>query len=373
MTRLQVTIGATYAYPVIIERDGLAAVPSRVAALAPGARVVVLDDARVHALYGARLVAAMRDSGMIADAVTVPEGEASKSLASAWDVIERLHARGFERRSVLVNLGGGLVTDLGGFVASVYMRGVAYVNVPTTLLAQHDSAIGGKVAVNAPWAKNFVGAFHHPRAVYCDPGVLATLGAQDLFAGVAEAVKIGVIADPALFDLLEADAARVRARDPAALEEIVRRAAAGKIALLAPDPWEVELGRALNLGHTFGHALEVELGYGRIAHGEAVAFGLAVATAVARARGVCGARDADRILGVIDAYDLPPPVPRSRLDAARRRLGETRLVRGGRLNFVLPERVGAVRVVPEIDDAEVAAAIDAIAAHPRLGRAVVRG
>lgn len=367
---LSVTVRATYAYPVLVERGILATVPARIAALAPGARVVVLDDARVHALYGAPLVAALRALGIGADAVTVPDEEASKSLPCAADVIERLHAHGFGRRSLLVNLGGGLVTDLGGFVAGVYLRGVPYVNVPTTLLAQHDSALGGKVAVNTPWAKNFVGAFHHPRAVYCDPEVLVTLGPRDLGAGVAEAIKVGVLAEPALFALLEASAGRVGARDVGVLAEIVRRAAAAKLALLAPDPWEVDLARPLNLGHTFGHALEVELGYAHLRHGEAVAFGLAVATALAAARGVCPAGDAERILGVLDAYGLPPPVARRSLAGAGRRLGEIRLARGGRLNFVLPAGIGAFRIAPEVEDAEVAAAIEALAAHPRLGRAV---
>ncbi len=367
---LTVEIASRHCYPVALEPGLLRALPARLRALFPAARLVVLDDERVHALHGARAVDALRAAGFAADAISIPADESSKSLERARDVIERLHALRFDRRSVLVNLGGGLVSDLGGFVASVYMRGVAYVNVPTTLLAQHDSAIGGKVAVNTPWAKNFVGAFHHPRAVFCDPEVLATLDDRNLAAGIAEAIKVAIIDEPALFDLLERRAGAVRARDAGVLGEIVRRAARKKIEILGADPYEIDLRRTLNLGHTFAHPLEVELGYAGLLHGEAVAFGLAVATFVALARGVCARRDAARITALLRAYALPPPAPRSRLEAARRRLDEIRLVRAGRLNYVLPERVGAVRIVDEVAGDELGAAIAAIAADPEIGACV---
>jgi 3-dehydroquinate synthase len=364
---LSVTVSRAHEYPVVVEPGLLRSLPARLRALFPAARMMVLDDVKVHGLYGAAFCAALREAGIDVHSIAVPDQEGSKSPECARRVIERLHAHRFDRRGVLVNLGGGLVSDLGGYVAATYLRGVAYVNVPTTLLAQHDSSIGGKVAVNMPWAKNFVGAFHHPRAVFCDPEVLATLSHRNLGAGVAEAVKVAVIAEPGLFELLEDQVERVRRRDVGVLGEIVRRAAATKIAILGDDPHEVDLRRSLNLGHTFGHPLEVELGYAGLLHGEAVAVGIAVATEIARARGVCAHRDADRIDALLRAYDLPPAIRRDRLHAARRRLDEVRLVRGGRLNFVLPERIGAVQIVAEVADEEIARAVEAVAMREASG------
>jgi 3-dehydroquinate synthase len=247
------------------------------------------------------------------------------------------------------------------------MRGVDYVNVPTTLLAQHDSAIGGKVAVNTPWAKNFLGAFYHPRAVYCDPAVLATLPARDLASGVAEAIKVALCGEPALFRLLEVQSTAIRGRDAAVLTEVVRRAAARKIAILARDPYEIDLRRVLNLGHTFGHALEAELAYDDLLHGEAVAVGIAVATLVAAERGVCPRADARRILALLAAYDLPPRVPHERMLSALQRLDDIRLVRANQLNFVLPEGTHQVRVEPEIGDDELRRALGRLAAGAAPG------
>jgi 3-dehydroquinate synthase len=252
------------------------------------------------------------------------------------------------------------------------MRGVAYVNVPTTLLAQHDAAVGGKVAVNTAFAKNFVGAFHHPRAVFADPATLATLDERHIAAGIAEAIKVALCGNEALFCLLEEGVLAIRQwRDARVLGEVVRRATRKKIELLAPDPYEHDLRRALNLGHSFGHPLETELAYTGILHGEAVGFGLAVAVEVARARRVCPDEAAERILALLADYGLPPRVPRGRLLAACARMAEVRLVRGRALHYVLPVGVARVEIVPQVGDDEIRAALDAIAWHPRLGRCVV--
>ena len=368
---LRVSAPADHGYDVVIEPGLLAGLPARLAGMFPGARVAVLTDETVNGLYGRGLVDALRAAGVAAGAVVVPDGERSKSIERFWSVIEALRAQGVDRRAVLVALGGGMVTDLGGFVAASYLRGIAYVNVPTTLLAQHDSAVGGKVAVNAPWAKNFVGAFHHPRAVFTDPSLLRTLGARDLSAGVAEAVKVAVLAEPALFDLLEAHVDDLlERRDTHVLTEVVRRATACKIALLAPDPYEVDLRRGLNLGHTYGHPIETEMEYVGLLHGEAVAFGIAVATLMSLRRGAVASADAERILELLRAYRLPPPIPRERLARACERMEDVRLVRGRALNFVLPTRVGAYQIVPEVGADEVPAAVEALSRHPTLGGCV---
>jgi 3-dehydroquinate synthase len=359
---LRVTATTRGDYPVEIAAGLLDELPAVLAADFPGRRMALLTESRVWSLHGERLLARLRAAGLDVEPVVMPEGERSKSPAQYLELVERLHAARFHRRGLLLNVGGGLVTDVGGFVAATYMRGVDYVNVPTTLLAQHDSAIGGKVAVNTPWAKNFLGAFCHPRAVYCDPAVLATLPARDLASGVAEAIKVALCGEPALFRLLEERSAAIRGRDAAVLTEVVRRAAARKIAILARDPYEIDLRRVLNLGHTFGHALEAELAYADLLHGEAVAVGIAVATLVAAERGVCPRADARRILALLAAYDLPPRVPHERMLSALQRLDDIRLVRANQLNFVLPEGTHQVRVEPEIGDDELRRALGRLAA-----------
>lgn len=370
-------------YPVEIEAGLVRTAPERLRARFPEARMVLLSDERVQGLHGRALAEGLRATGLPVRTVLVPEGEGAKDPAVYQRVIDQLHGAGFDRRAVLVNLGGGSVTDLGGFVAATYMRGVRYVNIPTTLLAQHDSAIGGKVAINAPWAKNFVGAFHHPCAVLVDPEVLGTLDARQLAAGVAEAIKVALCGDGVLFERLERSAdAILERRDPEILAEVVRRAARRKIALLEPDPYEVDLRRALNLGHSFGHPLETELagqGPGQgILHGEAVAFGLAVAAEIARARGVCDAETAERIHALLRAYGLPPAIHRARLQAACERMAEIRLIRGRQLHYVLPagiDRVviadNATEVTIDVTGGEVLRALDALAAHSRMRGCVV--
>jgi 3-dehydroquinate synthase len=349
-------------YPIEVAAGLLDRLPARLLAGFPGRRMALLTDARVWELHGRALLERLRGAGIAIEPLVVPEGERSKTPERYLALVEELHRVRFDRRALLVNFGGGLVTDVGGFVAATYLRGVDYVNVPTTLLAQHDSAIGGKVAVNASWgAKNFLGAFHHPRAVYCDPCVLGTLPARDLSAGVAEAIKVALCGEPDLFRLLEREAPAVRARDPGVLERVVRLAAARKAALLAPDPYEIDLRRVLNLGHTVGHALEVEHGHEDLLHGEAVAFGIAIATAVGLERGLCSRLDARRILGLLAAYDLPPRIARGRVLGALDRLDDIRLVRGNRLNFVIPAGVHAVHIEPELTDGELGRALDHLA------------
>jgi 3-dehydroquinate synthase len=358
-------------YPVEIEAGLLESLPQCLQGLYPAAKMAVLTDPRVNDLYGTALVEGLRARGVDTDVVLLAGGEPSKSPDHYLGLVERLHEIHFDRRAVLINLGGGIVTDVGGFLAATYMRGVAYVNVPTTLLAQLDAAIGGKVGVNMPWAKNFLGAFAHPRAVFCDPAVLTTLNRREMAAGVAEALKVAIIGDPQLFELLETESANIiGAQDAMLLGEVVARSSEGKIALLAPDPYERNLRRALNLGHTFGHALEVQTGYDRLLHGEAVGFGLAVATAVARRRGVCSRNTLERVFRALDAYGLPPRVDRADLLATCSRLHEIRLVRGRKLNFVLPHEIGEVEIVAEVSDGEIAQALEDIANHPVLGRCV---
>ncbi|HET8946027.1 MAG TPA: iron-containing alcohol dehydrogenase [Candidatus Polarisedimenticolia bacterium] len=367
----QVSIAVRYHYPIEIRAGLVERIPERLDAQFRDARVFVLTDTRVRGLLGTAVADRIRQSGRDVGLHALPPGETSKSLPCFQETIEAMHRFGFDRRSVLLNLGGGLVSDVGGYVAASYLRGVAYVNVPTTLLAQHDAAVGGKVAVNMPWGKNFVGAFHHPRAVWIDPAVLQTLDAADLSSGVAEAIKVALCGSVRLFHVLESGVAAIlERRAPAVLEEVVRLAIDTKLAILDPDPHEADLRRSLNLGHTFGHPLETELAYRDLRHGEAVGFGLAVATAIARRRDVCDEETAERIYALLHAYGLPPRVPRSQLLSACRRLETVQLVRGGALHFVLPATLGTVEISDEVTSADVREAIDHLSRHPLLGRSV---
>jgi len=371
--RVHVEAARVDRYDVVVSPGLLASLPERLSARFPGARLCVLTDTNVCQLYGDKLVSRLREHGCAADLLVMGAGERHKRPESARRLYESLHESGFDRRAVLVLLGGGLVTDVGGFVAATYMRGVRYVNVPTTLLGQHDAAVGGKVAVNMPWAKNFVGAFHHPQAVFVDPEVLATLDDRNMAAGIAESIKVAICGDAALFRLLESSVDAVRERAPDELGRIVARSIAGKAALLHPDPYEVDLRRPLNLGHGFGHALETEIGYRGLLHGEAVAFGIAVATEIARSRRVCSDADADRIARVLRRYRLPPAVPAGALERCVRHMDAIRLVRGGSLLFVLPAGIDRVRIVGEVSGDELREAIAAIANHEQFAGIVATG
>lgn len=370
---LNVQVEETHTYPVLVSTGLLDELPSHITRLFPDSKVVILTDERVQQLYGKKLLQRFTEAGISANMVLLAEGESAKRMESYHTLIQELYRLRFDRRAVLVCLGGGVVSDVGGFVAATYMRGVAYVNVPTTLLAQNDAAIGGKVAVNMPWAKNFVGAFHHPKAVFCDPQVLATQDERNLAAGIAESIKVAICGDSDLFTLLEQNAQRVlKDRDPSALGQIVHASAHRKIVLLHPDPYEVDLRRVLNLGHSFGHALEVEMEFEGLLHGEAVAWGLVVATTISVMRGICSKLDADRIYALLLSYGLPPQLKKERLHKTCQRLQEIRLVRGQRLHFVLPTSISTVQIVPELEEGEIDQALEIIADHPLLKPLILR-
>jgi 3-dehydroquinate synthase len=366
--RIELRIRRDDSYSAEVGVGILDRLPTLLATRFPDTPVAVLTDDRVAELYGSKVAPILARAGIDPSPIIVPSGERSKTPATAEHVVEQLYRARFDRRSVLVNFGGGMITDLGGFVASTYLRGVAYVNVPTTLLSQHDSAIGGKVGVDTPWAKNFLGAFHHPCAVYCDPSVLQTLPIRELRSGLAESVKVAICGAPGLFEFLEDHAEQLLRADTALLEELVGRSIRGKVDILDPDPYEVDLRRSLNLGHTFGHALEVELGFAEVTHGEAVAHGLAVATMIGDALGLCRSDDVERIMALLDRFGLPPAIDEAKLKAAAKRIDDVRLVRAGQLNYVVPTSTHSVTILPTLSVEDVTAAIDAVGVFTRTAR-----
>ena len=320
--------------------------------------VLVVTDSVVADLHLEPTLRALQALGLPVRVISIPAGERSKSverLLVLWQ--ELLHGE-IERRTLVVSLGGGVICDLVGFAAATYMRGLPYVNVPTSLLAQVDAAIGGKVAVDDPHAKNLLGAFHHPAMVVVDPAILGTLPAAEIANGLAEVVKVAVIASGSLMDALE----RGEHGAASGMEAVVREAIEIKLALLAADPFEVDLRRALNLGHCVGHPLEVASRYG-MRHGEAVAVGLVVAGEIARLRGLCVPATVDRIRDVLKRLGLSTVFPAHLADAVWDRMAIIRQVRNGELNLVVPEAIGRCAILPAIHDAEYREAVRATARH----------
>jgi shikimate kinase/3-dehydroquinate synthase len=345
--RLAVALSST-AYDVLIGEGLLARAGALLAPVLPQKRCVVITDSHVAVLHLPALLASLAETAIRADSIVVPPGEASKSMASYTDVVERLLELGVERRTAVVALGGGVIGDLAGFAAATTLRGLPFIQIPTSLLAQVDSSVGGKTGVNTRHGKNLVGAFHQPRRVLADISALATLPARELKAGYAEIVKAGLIGDADFFGWCEAHGAAVVGGDPEALGEAVMRACAFKAAVVGDDEREEKPadGRALlNLGHTFAHALEAEFGYtGALLHGEAVGIGLGLAFRLSARLGHCDAAVAERVVGHLTATGLL-----AELSMLNRRLSAARLVghmardkklRDGRLTFILARGIG---------------------------------
>jgi 3-dehydroquinate synthase len=325
--------------------------------------VAILTDHTVEALYGATLLRHLRACGADPLVRSVLPGEASKSLRTACELWDWLAGSRLARRDVLVTFGGGVIADLGGWVASAYMRGLPYLNLPTTLLAQVDGALGGKVAVNHPTAKNLLGAFHQPIGVVANVGFLRSTSPRHLRAGLAEAIKKAVIASPEYWAFIELEAEAILRCDAVALERLVGAAAAIKTELIERDPYEADLRRPLNFGHTVGHPVETVTGYGAVLHGEAVAFGMVVETRIAAARGWTEPGLLERLETLLRrcrlpvcASDLPVPVDGAELVAA---MEKVRQIRAGSLRYVLPVRLGETVIADDVSEAELAAALEA--------------
>jgi len=340
---------ASTRYDVVVGNGLLARAGALLAPVLPQKRCVVITDTIVAALHLPTLMEGLAQTGVAATVITVPPGEASKSLDSFGRVMDALLGESVERRTTVVALGGGVVGDLAGFAAATALRGLPFVQVPTTLLAQVDSSVGGKTGINTVRGKNLVGAFHQPRVVLADTATLATLPPREKRAGYAEIVKAGLIGDFGLYEWCEANGRAVVADDPAAQAEAVLRACAFKAEIVGDDEREERPndGRALlNLGHTFGHAIEAELGYGgAILHGEAVAIGLGLAFRLSAKLGLCDAAVAERVINHVALVGLP-----SELAMLNRRFSASRLIelmrrdkkmRDGRLHFVLARGIGA--------------------------------
>jgi shikimate kinase/3-dehydroquinate synthase len=331
-------------YEVVIGDHLLARAGALIAPVLPQPRCVIITDETVAPLHLATLEASLNAVGIAHTAIVVPPGEASKSLQTWQNLIESLLAQKVDRHTTVIALGGGVIGDLAGFAAAATLRGLPFIQIPTTLLAQVDSSVGGKTGINSPHGKNLIGAFHQPNLVIADTGLLATLPARERRAGYAEIVKAGLIADPALYEWCETHAAAMLNGDAARLAEAVEKAVAFKAQVVGDDERETKPndGRALlNLGHTFAHALEAETGYGQgLLHGEAVATGLVLATQLSATLGLCPQEDPGRIAAHLQSLGLPTQIaglPAERLIA---HMKQDKKMRGGKLTFVLTRGIG---------------------------------
>jgi 3-dehydroquinate synthase len=315
-------------------------------------RAVVVADAAVAAPHAAGVAESLRAAGVVAATVTLPAGEASKSIAGAGRLWDALADLAIDRRTHLVAVGGGVAGDLCGFAAATFGRGLAVWQVPTTVVAQVDSAIGGKTGINLAAGKNLVGAFWQPRGVFADVATLDTLPDREFVSGFAEVVKYGMILDADFFAWLEAHAAALVARDPAALAPAVERSAALKAGVVERDERELTGRRAvLNYGHTFAHAYETAAGYGTLLHGEAVAIGMARAARLARSLDRIGDVVVQRQDALLAALGLPTATPAgAAADELLAIMGRDKKAVGGRLRFVLPERIGRVELVDDVPE-----------------------
>ncbi|QPQ55965.1 3-dehydroquinate synthase [Allosphingosinicella flava] len=350
MTVVDVAAGGN-AYPVRIAAGLLDRAGELLAPYARG-RIAVVSEDDVWRLWGARLAAALGSEGIEALPIVVPAGEASKNWATLGGVLDRLLALGIERSDHIVAFGGGMVGDLAGLAAALLKRGCGLIQIPTTLLAQVDSSVGGKTAVNVAAGKNLVGAFHQPDLVLIDPALLDTLPGRQLAAGYAEVVKYGLIDDADFFRWCEYEGAALLSGDPAARLHAIETSVRAKARIVGADERETTGRRALlNFGHSFAHALEAEAGYsGALLHGEAVAAGMALAMRLSVAEGLCPDEDAMRVAGHLRVMGLPTGIPGQAADRLIAHMRQDKKNKDGRITLILSRGIGQAFVTDQVPE-----------------------
>ena len=320
-------------------------------------RVVVVTVPRVRKLWGKALSDSLKKSKFAPTFVNMPDGERHKTILMVEKIAERLTQLGCDRQTIVVAFGGGVVGDSAGLLASLYMRGVDFVQIPTTLLAQVDASIGGKTAVNLRSGKNLIGTFHQPRMVIVDPKILKTLAVREFQSGLYESLKCAVIGDAALFSVMEGKPAKALRSDADAVRKIISRSIKFKSRIVATDTRENDLRRVLNFGHTIGHALETESAYRRFLHGEAVAWGMIAATRLAAATNRIDTHSARRIINAVRAVG-PLPAITARGKNILQLLRADKKNAEGLIHFVLPTRIGQVEIVNDVPETLIVAVID---------------
>ena len=348
MTPVEVTVALGHrSYPILIGENLLDTAGPIISRLRNRQAIIVTNDV-VGPLYQERLTACLRNAGCSVELITLPDGEEHKTLATMSLILDRLMAMHAERKSTLIALGGGVIGDITGFAAAIYQRGMSFIQIPTTLLAQVDSAVGGKTAVNHPLGKNMIGAFYQPQLVLADTSVLTTLPDRELRAGLAEVIKYGLISDPAFFQWLIENMNKLLARDPDALAHAIKVSCENKAGVVAGDEREEGARALLNLGHTFGHAIEAGLGFGTWLHGEAVAAGMMIAARVSRRIELLGDTEVDAIEALLRAAGLPVRGPRLGFDRYFALMSHDKKVDAGQIRFVLLKSIGKAFITKDV-------------------------
>ncbi|HEY3785455.1 MAG TPA: 3-dehydroquinate synthase [Steroidobacteraceae bacterium] len=355
MDTLRVELGER-TYPILIGA-GLLGEPERIREHVDARDVLIVSNSTVAPLYLKPIAAALPSHQLVE--VILPDGEAHKTLATVTRILDVLVANRFGRDCLVVALGGGVVGDMAGFAAACYQRGVRYLHVPTTLLAQVDSSVGGKTGVNHPGGKNLIGAFHQPSAVLADTSTLATLPARELRAGVAEIIKYGLICDAPFFRWLEAHLDPLLALEDAALANAIRRSCEIKAQIVSADERESGSRALLNLGHTFGHAIEAATQYTQWLHGEAVGVGLLMAATMSRECGLIGSQDVERLRRLLERAGLPVSIAGVQPEAVLGPMHLDKKVRDGRIRLVLLKEIGEAFLTAEYSEAALVRTVEA--------------
>jgi 3-dehydroquinate synthase len=332
-------------------------------------RILVVTSPTVRRYWGEALERALQREKLDYSIFEMNDGEPAKKLQTVEQLAEQMVEAGADRNALLVAFGGGVVGDCVGFLASIFMRGIPVVQVPTTVLAQVDASIGGKTGVNLRAGKNLIGTFHQPRAVLVDPALLATLDEREFRAGLYESLKCGVIRDRKLFEFMVRNADKVLKRDHKALERVITDSVRVKAEVVAADERESDLRRILNFGHTIGHALEAATGYSQLLHGEAIAWGMLAATTIAGKVGFCDPETTNQILRGIEVYGRLPRA-KTRPDEVMTRLKADKKTVGGKVHWVLPTKIGKVTISNEVSAEVVLPVLEFyVADHQRRGQA----
>lgn len=359
MRKVRVDLGEQ-SYDIVIGYDIAQEIVNFVKRAGYSQKALLITDTNVGPLYGQQVQALLAEAGLQAEVFQIPAGESSKNLTVANEVFTRAIELGLDRKSPVFALGGGVVGDLAGFVAATYMRGVPFVQLPTSLLAQVDSSVGGKVAVNHELGKNLIGAFYQPQAVFMELNYMKTLPQREIYTGLGEIIKYGIIYDEAFFQFLEENKAQVLALEPEALVHIIARSCEIKAAVVSQDEKEAGLRRILNFGHTIAHAIEKETGYVRYNHGEAVATGMIGAAYISRQLGLIGDEAFARVKNLVAAYKLPLQAHGVTVEAMYGDIFHDKKTVGGKVTWVLMESIGRVicrNDVPETTVKEAMAAV----------------
>lgn len=349
MAEVRVGLGER-SYPIHVEQGCLNRIGQDLAKRSIGNRYAIVTDLNVQRLYGEKLLASLQEAGISAKLFPFPAGEKSKTLFTVEALASRMALAGFDRHDAIIALGGGVTGDLAGFLASAYMRGIPFIQVPTTLLAQVDSSVGGKTGVDLPEGKNLFGAFYQPKAVYVDTDVLQTLPREELLGGLAEVIKYGIIRDGDFFTFLEEYRRKILRLDQQCVEKVICRCCEIKAEVVAADEREGDLRRILNYGHTIGHAIEGASRF-QLIHGLAVAIGMVAASRLSVMLETLSGRDAERIYAIISAYGMPvyPPADLDR-NSVKRYLKTDKKAVKGKVVFVLPDSIGSTYFTEAVSD-----------------------